>query len=418
MLMNIVEIILILVNTMLFGFTIYLFFLIVTGLRKQERNYEIVAPKKRFLVLVAAHNEEAVIAGIVDNLVNKMNYPKNLYDVYVIADNCSDKTAAISLAGGAKVVEHTSEPGEPKGKPHGIRYALAQLDTQLADYDLVAFFDADNLVDPEFFNEMNSQFLSDEQIKVSQGYLDSKNPDDNYISLSYAGVYYQTNRYFQAAKTRLGLSASLGGTGFVVDCGTLQEIGWTADSLTEDLEFQIQCQLKGYKIAWNHFTFIFDEKPTGFRQSVVQRLRWTRGHWTVKKRYFTKLIKGFFQTRTANGKRNWSLLDSALYLIFPAVGVISFSVFFFNVIVFEVNPLSFLPMLLVTYLLSVLTLAHALKTDTRKKPSANPFLVILATYWYTFTYIFICFAGILTYKKNEWVRTEHKSSTAIENLIP
>ncbi|MGL5382213.1 MAG: glycosyltransferase family 2 protein [Culicoidibacterales bacterium] len=416
MVMTIVEISLIVMNIVLFLFTAYLLFLIVTGLRSKKRNYDVVAPQKRFLVLVAAHNEEAVISGIVDNLVNKMNYPKELYDVHVIADNCSDQTAKISQQHGANVVEHFSAPGEPKGKPYGIRYALNQLNDILPNYDLIAFFDADNLVDPEFFNEMNSQFLGDEAIKVSQSYLDSKNPDDNYISLSYAGVYYQTNRYFQAAKTQLGLSASLGGTGFVVDRATLAEIGWTADSLTEDLEFQIQCQLRGYKIAWNHFTFIFDEKPTGFRQSVVQRLRWTRGHWTIKKRYFNQLLKAFFR-KTMTGKRNWSLLDAAVYLIFPAIGILSFSVFILNIFVFDISLFSLVPVGIGMYLLSVITLIHALKTDTRQRPKTNPFLVILATYWYTLTYIFICFTGILTYKKTEWVRTEHKSNASIDHLI-
>ncbi|MGL5296752.1 MAG: glycosyltransferase family 2 protein [Culicoidibacterales bacterium] len=417
MILTIMEIALIIVNMALFCFTAYLVMLILLGIKTKKRQYTLVDPQKRFVVLVAAHNEEAVIAGIVDNLVAKMNYPRELYDVYVIADNCTDRTAEISQTHGAQVIEHFSQPGEPKGKPYGIRYALAQLGTQLEQYDLVAFFDADNLVDPQFFLEMNAQFMSDNTIKVSQSYLDSKNPDDNYISLAYAGVYYQTNRYFQAAKTQLGLSASLGGTGFVVDRPTLQEIGWTADSLTEDLEFQIQCQLKGYKVAWNHFTFIFDEKPTGARQSIVQRLRWTRGHWMIKKRYFNQLLRQFFQQKTPDGKRNWSLLDSALYLIFPVVGIVSFSVFILNFFVFDIRLFPLFLMLVGGFIFSVFTLAHALRQDTKQRPKSNVIKMLLATYWYTFTYIFICFAGILTYKKTEWVRTEHKSATSIDHLI-
>src|SRR5699024_359006 len=102
----------------------YTIFLILISWKKPKRNYQMHKPQKSFLVFVPAHNEETVVAQIIDNLLHKMNYPKELLDVYVIADNCTDNTAEISRAAGAKVIEQFSAPGEPTGTPYNIKYDL------------------------------------------------------------------------------------------------------------------------------------------------------------------------------------------------------------------------------------------------------------------------------------------------------
>ncbi|PEF39593.1 glycosyl transferase family 2, partial [Bacillus wiedmannii] len=166
-------------------------------------------PHKRFLLLVAAHNEEAVIEPLVTNLLH-LDYPKELYDVFVIADNCTDRTAEITRSAGGGVIEHTSLPHEPRGKPYGIRYAFEQFGESLTEtYDAVAIFDADNLVSLNYLQEMNRHLCSGE--RLIQCYLDSKNPNDNWMTLSYATSYYYMNRSWQLAKYRLGLGNAIGG---------------------------------------------------------------------------------------------------------------------------------------------------------------------------------------------------------------
>ena len=232
-------------------------------------------PEKRFLILIPAHNEEKVIGSLVENLTH-LDYPNELYDICVIADNCTDKTAQISKEFGAMVIEHTSPPNEPKGKPYGIRYALDVLNREIEEkYDAIAFFDADNLSSLNYLQEMNKHLLKGE--RLIQCYLDSKNPDDNWITLSYATSYYYMNRSWQLAKYRLGLGNAIGGTGFCVEKNLLKEIGWSAKSLTEDLEFTMQCLLRGEKASWSHHARIYDEKPEGFIASCIQRLRWALG---------------------------------------------------------------------------------------------------------------------------------------------
>ena len=138
-------------------------------------------PQKRFAVLVAAHNEEQVIGPLLENL-KRMDYPKELYDVYVIADNCDDQTAAIARQAGVKVAERFSD--SERGKGYAIRWMLERLKEINIDYDAVVMFDADNLVATHFLRAMNDRLLDGN--KVIQGYLDIKNPFDSWVSISMA----------------------------------------------------------------------------------------------------------------------------------------------------------------------------------------------------------------------------------------
>ena len=129
------------------------------GYKRNTKDYQDHAPLMRFLVLVPAHNEEAVIGDIVQNL-NEMDYPRELYDFYILADNCTDRTAEIARGLGAKVLEsHKDSPDAPTGKPIVLQKALNTLEGYQNHYDLVMFFDADNLIDKNMFAEVNSQYL-------------------------------------------------------------------------------------------------------------------------------------------------------------------------------------------------------------------------------------------------------------------
>lgn len=86
----------------------YYIYLSVFGFRRNTRSYAPQAPQARFLILVPAHNEAAVIADMVHNLAS-LDYPSELYDFYIIADNCTDDTAQIARSLGAKVIETRKE---------------------------------------------------------------------------------------------------------------------------------------------------------------------------------------------------------------------------------------------------------------------------------------------------------------------
>lgn len=270
---------------------------------------KIVHQKKKFALVVAAHNEEMVIGKIIESL-EALDYPKNLYDIFIIADNCTDNTAKIAKTYDGVYVCERNVP-DKRGKGYALEWMFSKLFNMDKDYDAIAIFDADNLVSKNFLKEMNYKMLKG--YKVVQGYIDSKNPNDSWITGSYSIAFWTANRLFQLARANLGLSNQIGGTGFCMDSETLKELGWGATCLTEDLEFTCKLVLNGHKVGWAHNARVYDEKPLTLKQSWNQRKRWMQGFADVSSRFFTKLIKKAFK------ERSFVALDCALYTVQPFV---------------------------------------------------------------------------------------------------
>lgn len=281
---------------------IYQLYLTVFGFRRDTRDYQDHEPESRFLVLVPAHNEEKVIGDMIRNL-QAMDYPAELYDFYIIADNCTDGTAEVARSLGANVLVHEKDgPDAPTGKPIALKAALEALGDYAARYDLLMIFDADNLMDTNMFREVNSQFLDKGRPDLIQCYLGAKNKSGA-VAWFYYTSYTVTNRFFQLAKHRQGLNCSVGGTGYAITTSYLKERGgWTTASLTEDIEIQVEATLDGRRILWNHNTRVYDEKPTSFRASVRQKTRWAQGHWFVALRNTGKLFRQLFTGKLRFGE--------------------------------------------------------------------------------------------------------------------
>lgn len=278
----------------------------IFGLKKveEEEDHE---PEKSFAIAIAAHNEEKVIGQILDNL-KELEYPKELYDVFVICDNCDDNTAKIVREKNTMALERFDDT--QRGKGYALKWFFNLLFKMERQYDAVVIFDADNLVTKNFLTKMNNNLVSGKE--VIQGYLDSKNPDDSWITISYALAYWITNRVFQLARKRLKLNAALGGTGFCMSTSVLKRFGWNAMSLTEDLEFTMICTLNDIPVVWEHNAKIYDEKPVTMKASFKQRIRWLQGHWDCCFRYSGKLLKRAF----LEGK--FACFDAFIYLIQPS----------------------------------------------------------------------------------------------------
>lgn len=229
------NIIMIPVQVIIIFFTFYYFVLAMFGLyRKREK--KILIPEKSFALVVSAYNEEAVIGQLVDNLL-KLDYPKELYDVFVVADNCTDKTALIARNAGAIVYQRFNN--EKRGKGYALEWLFHRIFKIERQYDAVIIFDADNLVNQSFLIEMNSKLCQGE--KIIQCYLDSKNPFDTWVTNAFSITFWLSNRMLQLARCNTGiLSNILGGTGMCIDMNVLKKIGWGATSLTEDLEFTMK----------------------------------------------------------------------------------------------------------------------------------------------------------------------------------
>lgn len=294
-----------------FVITMYYLLLSLFGFyKKEDKGAEKFEPAKKFALLVAAHNEDVVIAKIIESL-NELDYPKDMYDIFVIADNCDDNTASIARRYGVNVYERNVP--DKRGKGYALEWMFDRIFRMDKKYDAIAIFDADNLISKNFLKEMN--YKLSQGYKVVQGYIDSKNPEDSWITQSYSISFWSANRLFQLARANLGLSNQIGGTGFCMDTDILKKLGWGATCLTEDLEFTCKLVLNGHKVGWAHNAIVYDEKPLTLKQSWHQRKRWMQGFADVASRFFVKLMK------KAIKERDFVALDCALYTMQPYLTV-------------------------------------------------------------------------------------------------
>ena len=260
--------------------------------------------KHKFMAIIPAHNEERVVSNLIESLKNQ-TYDKNLYDIYVIADNCTDNTANVARRAGAIVLERFDP--EHKTKGYALQWFLKQKIEENADYDAFFVFDADNIVDKDFIVNMNKKLCQGED--VVQGYRDIKNPTDNWITAGYALFYWTMHRLYHLARYNVGLSTLLNGTGFMVRFDVVKPDGWQTETLTEDIEFSLKRIIKGKKLGWATDAIVYDEQPTSFKQSWSQRSRWTVGHMQCMKRYTGELFN------SVKEHRSLVTFDGFLYIV-------------------------------------------------------------------------------------------------------
>lgn len=260
--------------------------------------------ENRFMAIIPAHNEETVVANLVQSLKNQ-DYPKELYDIYVIADNCTDATAKVAKEAGA-IVYQRFDP-EHKTKGYALQWFLQQKIKEDAPYDAFCVFDADNIVDVNFLKNMNKKLCQGET--VVQGYRDIKNPTDSWITAGYAIFYWMMNRFYHLARYNIGLSPLINGTGFMVKFDVIKPDGWNTQTLTEDIEFSLKRIIAGKKLGWAKDAIVYDEQPVGFKQSWSQRSRWTVGHIQCMSVYTKQLALAVKEHKTLMN------FDGFLYIV-------------------------------------------------------------------------------------------------------
>ena len=268
------------------------FYLVVGLLLRRHKDRHEPSRLHRFAVVVSARNEEQVIGELLDSL-RKQNYPQELLDLYVVADNCTDDTAGAARKAGAFVYERR-DPIH-KGKGYAMDYLFRQLKEEGKDcYDGYFVFDADNLVDPNFVREMNRTF--DKGYDAVTCYRNSKNFGDNWISAGYSIWFLREARFLNFPRTLLGTNCHVSGTGFLVSAKVIEENGgWPFHLLTEDIQFSVDCAIRGKRIGYCDTAVIYDEQPVTFRQSWDQRLRWSKGFYQVDREYTVPLLKGMLR---------------------------------------------------------------------------------------------------------------------------
>ena len=327
---------------------------------------------KRYAVLISARNEENVIGNLI-TCIQTQTYPKELIDIWLVADNCTDATAEVARGMGCHVIERFDQ--RLIGKGYALTYLLDRMNESGASdpYDAFFVFDADNKLDRNYFEEMNKAFQSGFKI--------------------------------------LGNSCHVGGTGFMFS----QEImrrnnGWKFHLLTEDLEFTMDSVLHGDRIGYCGTAILYDEQPVTFSQSWRQRLRWSKGFLQVFRYYGPALIK------RAIRERDFSAVDFTLLLCpFTVLGIarillgLLFALCGFVTWQSQLNSLTGWTSGIVMSVVGMMGLAALtiiVERDHVGATNKELFAYVLSFPIYMFSYVPISFQAV--FSKAEWKPIEHK----------
>ena len=408
-----------LVFTVCYGYQLYYVFVVLTHepkLREAERQH-------RYAVVVAARNESAVIADLIHS-IKVQNYPQGLIDVFVIADNCTDDTAQTARDAGAIVFPRFNK--KEVGKGYALDYGFKCIRERYGDRGYEAFFvfDADNVLDVNYFREMNKTF--DSGVRVSTSYRNSKNFDSNWISAGYAVWFLREAKFLSQARLTLNTSCAISGTGFYIAADIIEEAGgWKWHLLTEDIEFSAVSILRGERIGYTPTAVLYDEQPVTFRDSWNQRFRWAKGFYQVFWHYGPGLVRGMVKNPRGARFACYDLLMTIapgmlltiITVLFNIAIVVLGSLGAMSTGVMVVSSISTICFCLLSYMLIMFTfgvLTTFVEWDNIRATTARKVRSMFTFPFFMITYIPIALVAL--FKKCEWKPIAHTISVDVEDF--
>lgn len=240
-------------------------------------------PSRRFLILIAAHNESAVIGRTVRRL-NQLRYPRDLYEIHVVADHCTDRTTEEAAATGAQ--SHSREEGERGKKSAALAWLFDRVKSPA--FDAVVVFDADAQVHEDFLSVMNAALERGEW--VIQGQQIISNAEAGWYPALTAAMYLIDNAVHNRGRFCLGGSARHMGDSLCLRKDIVDKLGF-GEGLTEDHVLRQRLLLAGIRIAYEPSAVAYNEAAPTWSAAKVQRTRWMAGTVEGDDRIGMKLLR-------------------------------------------------------------------------------------------------------------------------------
>ncbi len=379
-------------------FSLYLSMLTLLALFRKVRQFDRKpANYRRFAVLVPAHDEEAVIEQTVASL-KEIDYPGDKFDILVIADNCTDRTAGISRAMGAKVFERFDQV--KKGKGFALRWCLDQILASVPHYDGFVVVDADTVVSKNFLSVMNHYLYEGAECIQSS---DMVVPQPGSWSPEMTRVAFILHNYVRPlGKLTLGCSSGLNGNGMCFSRKLIETMPWNAYSRVEDLEHSLQLAIDNIRVQFAPEAVVRAIMPSDSKNAETQRRRWEMGRFPLILKYTKPLILEAFR------KRSIMILDMLVELVTPAF----LNIFLLTLIMTGVNMGALLigaswlfPIAAIWTVALLLEIFHVLGGLKAARADRGTYLVLMKLPKYAAWKLGLYFKTWLRGDEKQWVRT-------------
>lgn len=370
----------------------------------------------RYAILIAARNEETVLPYLLES-IRQQDYPMELVSVFVVADNCTDRTAVVAEAGGAVVFQRHDK--EKVGKGYALHFLLDQIDLTygLDNFDAFLVFDADNVLKSDFITQING--TCSQGYDVFCGYRNAKNYGANWVAMGQALWYIHESVHLNRSRMLLGNPCMVNGTGFGFTRGLLHKCGgWHFFTLTEDIEFSTWCVTHGVRSGYCHQAVLYDEQPVRFSQSWRQRTRWVQGGVQVSLRYARQLFLGIF----LGGKGWYPCLEAATLSLWGygtgfVCGLLTFWAALLSagwVGLGKALLLSTISAIALPLLIGSMTLV----TEWRSIPATTGQKLLSLLVFPAHVLAYIPIAVTALFRKFSWPPIEHTTAVSVQDLSP
>ena len=361
---------------------LYLLVLTLAALLPRSRGAK-PPSSRRIALLIPAHNESLLIADTVSSALGQ-RYPKDRYSVLVIADNCTDDTAAKARLAGARVHERAQNPGKGQALHEVLELLLQE------DWDAFLVMDADSHIHPDTLSELDRAITNGQKaIQIRYGVL---NPKDATRTRAMMLSTASFNALRPQGKTALGLSSGIYGNGFCLTREVVQRVPYLAHSIVEDIEYHMHLLQAGYRVGFLDHVWVKAQMPMGGRGAEVQRVRWERGRIKTIRNYAPALLR-----RLLGG--DLRALDGLLDVLTPPVSLIAMGL---------VPPL-FIGNAQQAYLALICIAAmyfHYLIAAWRYGSVADLFRLTFFIPWYFAWKTYIVASSLVTERELPWMRTD------------
>ena len=219
-----------------------------------------------------------------------LEYPPELFSIWVIADNCTDATAGEAREAGASVVERHDPDLRSKG--HALEYFFTHVPEGRPDsgYDAAVLIDADTSVDPGLLSAFDAAL--GEGRDWIQGYYTVRNPDASWRTRMMTYAFSLANGVWMLGLERLGLGVGLKGNGMCFSSRGLRRFPWRAYGLVEDMEFALMLRARGERVRFLPEARVFGEMVSrGGPGAASQRRRWEAGRRALRGKFAGPLAR-------------------------------------------------------------------------------------------------------------------------------
>ncbi len=245
----------------------YMLFFSLVSLISKNHNVPKAKNQNRFIILIPSYENDQVIIQTVASILSQ-NYPQRMFDVVVISDHQSEIT---NMRLAQYTITLLTPDFEKSSKTKSLQYAILNL-PEFKIYDVAIILNADDLVEPEFLDQMNDAY----EAAGTKAIVAHKLPRNRDTSSARLSTIFDeiNNNIFRRAHINVGLSSALMGSGVAYEFNWFKKHIMKVRTATEDKELEAMLMHQRYYVDYFDNIYLYNVKKREVADFNKQRGRW------------------------------------------------------------------------------------------------------------------------------------------------